>query len=79
MSFTRLLHFSLFLCSAFSYPHKALKLSDFDASLQNISDSEFFWYTNDNGKVVPAILKGGPPPATQQESEDNVEFWLYKK
>ncbi|ODN05025.1 Hepatic triacylglycerol lipase [Orchesella cincta] len=42
------------------------------------SGNEIFWFPNDKGELVPAFLKGGPPQASLNAIEDDVEFWLYK-
>lgn len=59
------------------YPQKISSVTS--TSILNISTSDYFWYVNDNGEVVQAILRGGPPPAKMADVERDVEFWFYRK
>ncbi|CAL8131408.1 unnamed protein product [Orchesella dallaii] len=66
---------SLLFSCIFAYPAADyLTKQNFTSPTEN----EIFWFPNENGELVPAFLKGGPPKASLDAIEDDVEFWLYK-
>jgi len=53
--------------------------SDINKLSSNASSHlDFFWHVDDNGAPVQAFLSGGPAPATLEEAENDIEFWLYR-